>query len=156
MVRVRCSDFEKLRYVTLRYVYAVYSNRRPPSLFASIAKFSDGRLEKNFEEMVGTRKSAVMATKSGGDETATRPRTTPGTRLAATAGDEMAATGGADEGELEFDENEMAALEGQRLVVELFPDSGSEPDYEGFHASEPAGYLSGGDDSGFGSGHRVG
>ena len=26
-----------------------------------------------------------------------------------------------DEGELEFDEDEMAALEGQRLVVELFP-----------------------------------
>ena len=29
-----------------------------------------------------------------------------------------------DEGELEFDEDEMAALEGQRLVAELFPDSG--------------------------------
>ena len=53
-----------------------------------------------------------------------------------------------DEGELEFDEDEMAALEGQRLVAELFPDSGSEPDFEGFHASEPAGNLSGGDDSG--------
>ena len=68
-----------------------------------------------------------------------------------TAGDETAATGGVmymDEGELEFDEDEMAALEGQRLVAELFPDSGSEPDFEGFHASEPAGNLSGGDDSG--------
>ena len=42
----------------------------------------------------------------------------------------------------------MAALEGQRLVAELFPDSESEPDFEGFHASEPAGNLSGGDDSG--------
>ena len=42
----------------------------------------------------------------------------------------------------------MAVLEGQRLVVELFPDSGSEPDFKGFHASEPAGNLSGGDDSG--------
>ena len=42
----------------------------------------------------------------------------------------------------------MAALEGQHLVAELFPDSGSEPDFEGFHASEPAGNLSGGDDSG--------
>ena len=40
----------------------------------------------------------------------------------------------------------MAALEGQRLVAELFPDSGSEPDFEGFHASEPAGNLSGGDE----------
>ena len=53
-----------------------------------------------------------------------------------------------DEGELEFDEDEMAALEGQRLVVELFPDSGSEQDFEGFHASELAGDLNGGDDSG--------
>ena len=63
----------------------------------------------------------------------------------------MAATGGllyTDEGELEFDEDEMAALEGQRLVAELFPDSGSESDFEGFHASEPAGNLSGEDDSG--------
>ena len=53
-----------------------------------------------------------------------------------------------NEEELEFDEDEMAALEGQRLVAELFPDSGSEPDFEGFHASEPAGNLSVGDDSG--------
>ena len=53
-----------------------------------------------------------------------------------------------DEGELEFDNDEMAALEGQRLVADLFPDSGSEPDFEGFHASELAGDLSGGDDSG--------
>ena len=53
----------------------------------------------------------------------------------------MAATGGVmytDEGELAFDEDEMAALEGQRLVAKVFPDSGSEPDFEGFHASEPA------------------
>ena len=42
----------------------------------------------------------------------------------------------------------MAALEGQRLVAELFPDSGSEPDFEGFHASELAGKLSGRDDIG--------
>ena len=64
---------------------------------------------------------------------------------------ETAATGEVmytDEGELEFDENEMVALEGQRLVAELFPDSRSEPDFEGFHASEPAGNLSGGDDCG--------
>ena len=34
---------------------------------ASIAKFSDGRLEKNFEEMVGTtREAAAVATESGG------------------------------------------------------------------------------------------
>ena len=42
----------------------------------------------------------------------------------------------------------MATLEGQRLVAELFPHSGSEPDFEGFHASEPAGNLSGENDSG--------
>ena len=71
--------------------------------------------------------------------------------MATTAGDER--DGGdrwvmyTDEGELEFDVDEMAALEGQRLVTELFPDSGSEG-FEGFHASEPAGNLSGGDDSG--------
>ena len=47
-----------------------------------------------------------------------------------------------------FDEDEMAALEGQCLLAELFPDSRSEPDFEGFHASEPAGNLSGGNDSG--------
>ena len=64
---------------------------------------------------------------------------------------ETAATGGVmytDEGELEFDEDEMAALEGQRLIAELFPDSGSEPDFEGFHASEPAENHSGRNDSG--------
>ena len=42
----------------------------------------------------------------------------------------------------------MAALYGQRLIAELFPDSGTEPDFEGFHASELAAYLGGGDDSG--------
>ena len=37
----------------------------------------------------------------------------------------------------------------RNLDAELFPDSGSEPTFEGFHASEPAGNLSGGwDDSG--------
>ena len=69
---------------------------------------------------------------------------------------ETAATDGVmttDEGELEFDEDEMAALEGQRLVAELFPDSGSEPDFEGVHASEPAGNLSGENDSGSEAGH---
>ena len=52
---------------------------------------------------------------------------------------ETVATGGVmytDEGELEFDEDEMVVVKGQRLVVELFPDSGSELDFEGFHASE--------------------
>ena len=53
-----------------------------------------------------------------------------------------------DEGELEFNKNKMAVLEGQRLVAKLFPESGSEPDFEGFHASKPAGNLSGGNNSG--------
>ena len=64
---------------------------------------------------------------------------------------EAAATGEVmymDKGELEFDEDEMAVLEGQRLVAEFFPDSGSELGFEDFHASEPAGNLSGGDDRG--------
>ena len=47
----------------------------------------------------------------------------------------------------------QAALEGQRLVAELFPDSGSEPEFEGFHANEPAGNLSGENDSGSEVGH---
>ena len=34
------------------------------------------------------------------------------------------------------------------LDAELSPDSESESDFEGLHASEPAGNLSGGDDSG--------
>ena len=58
--------------------------------------------EENVEEMVGTTKeAAAVATESGRDETAMRPRTRPGTRPAvsgtrpaATAGDEMVATGG--------------------------------------------------------------
>ena len=71
--------------------------------------------------------------------------------MAPTAGDETAATSEVmymDEGEIKFDEDEMAALEGQRLVVELFPDSWFEPNFENFHASEPARNFSGGDDSG--------
>ena len=78
---------------------------------------------ENVEDMVGTREAGV-ATESG-EAVATESGGT------ATAGDEMAVTDGVlftDEGELEFDEDEMAALEGQRLVAELFPDSGSEPD----------------------------
>ena len=36
----------------------------------------------------------------------------------------------------------------QKLDAEFLPDSRSEPNFEGFHASEPTGNLSGGDDSG--------
>ena len=74
-----------------------------------------GRLEKQ-----------RMATESGGDETAKRPvvpGTTPATRRQRQlVMNETAATGGVmymDEGELKFDEDKMAALEGQRLVAEF-------------------------------------
>ena len=36
----------------------------------------------------------------------------------------------------------------RNLDAELFPDSESEPNFDGFHASEPAGNLSGGDNCG--------
>ena len=82
--------------------------------------------EKNVEEIVGTTREQRVATESGGDETGTRPAV-PGTRPATRrrrrlVTNETAATGGVmytDEGELEFDDDEMAALEGQRLVAEF-------------------------------------
>ena len=62
-----------------------------------------------------------MVTESGGDETATRPGTRPATRRRRRlVTNETTATGGVmytDKGELEFDEDAMAALEGQRLVT---------------------------------------
>ena len=74
-----------------------------------------GRLEKR-----------RMSTESGGDETATRPAV-PGMRPATRrrrrlVTNETTATGGimyTNEGELEFDEGEMAALEGQHLFAEF-------------------------------------
>ena len=68
-----------------------------------------------------------MATESGWDEMATRPGTrpaVPGTRPATRrlVTNETTVTGGimyTNEGELEFDEDEMAALEGQRLFAEF-------------------------------------
>ena len=66
-----------------------------------------------------------MATGAGGDETGDEtsgPRDETGNKTAA-AGDER--DGGdqwviyMDEGELEFDKDEMAALEGQRLVAKF-------------------------------------
>ena len=112
---------------------------------------------ESVEEMVGTREAVAtesggaVATESGGAmATESGGAAKTGDETVATAGDKTAAADGimfTDEGELEFDENEMSALERQHLVAELFPDSGSEPDFEGFHASELAGDLSGGDDS---------
>ena len=67
-----------------------------------------------------------MVTESGGDETVTRPAfpgTSPATRWRRRlVTNKTVATGGVmytDEGELEFDEDEMAALEGQRLFAEF-------------------------------------
>ena len=81
------------------------------STFAMLKRWW-GRLEKR-----------RMATESGGDETATRPGTRPATRQRRRlVTNEKAATGGVmytDEGELEFDEDEMAALEGQHVVAEF-------------------------------------
>ena len=62
-----------------------------------------------------------VATESGNETSGsgTRPAARRRQRLVT---NEMAATGGimyTDEGELEFDEDEMAALEGQRLFAEF-------------------------------------
>ena len=79
------------------------------------------------EEMVGTREveAAAVTTESGrAVATESGGAATTGDETVATAGDETAATGVVmftDEGELEFDEDEMAALEGQRLIAELEP-----------------------------------
>ena len=77
-----------------------------------------GRLEKR-----------RMATESGGNETATRPGrpAVPGTRpaigrrrrLETNETEATVVVMYTDEGELEFDEDEMAALEGQRLVAKF-------------------------------------
>ena len=60
-VRVRCSDFSELR------VCAVYSNRRPLSLFGELCEILRPADMKNVEEIVGTREA--VATDSGGAAT---------------------------------------------------------------------------------------
>ena len=102
-------------------------------VWRALRNFAMADFEENVEEMMGTTKEAadggrVRRGRDGdetgdetggpggpGDETATRGRR----RLVT---NETAAIGGVmytDEGELEFDEDEMAALEGQRLVAEF-------------------------------------
>ena len=83
--------------------------------------------EENVEEMMGTTREVADGdtTESSGDDMATRPAV-PGTRPATRrrrqlVTNETVATGGVmytDE-EFEFVEDEMAALEGQRLVAEF-------------------------------------
>ena len=79
---------------------------------------------------IDVRHVEEMVAESGGDETATRPGTrpaVPGTRPVTRlrrrlVTNETVATGGVmytDEGEFEFDEHEMAALEGHRFVAEF-------------------------------------
>ena len=117
-------------YVSMLYIRIESTNAI--FVWRALRNFAMMDFEENVKEMVGTtREAAAVAKESGGNETATRPRTRPGTRPAvpavpgtrpATAGDETAATGAVlytDEGELEFDEDEMAALKGQRLVVKF-------------------------------------
>ena len=85
------------------------------------------------KRLVGTTIEAADDDRVRRDETATRPwtrqavpavlETRPATRRRRRlVTKETAATGGVtrtDKGELEFDEDEMAALEGQRLVAEF-------------------------------------
>ena len=117
-IRVRSSDFFKV--TCLCCIFEPTSAIRPPSCFAHITTDMAG--VESFEEMVGSREAAAVPTESGGDETATRPAV-PGTRPTTRrrqqlVTNETATTDGVmytDEGELEFDEDELAALEGQRL-----------------------------------------
>ena len=86
--------------------------------------------EENVGEMVGTTREAADGERvqwgRDGDETGTRPavsETRPVTRRRRRpVTNKTAATGGVmytDEGELDFDEDEMAALEGQSLDAEF-------------------------------------
>ena len=102
-------------------------NRRPPSLFGEHCKILRWwTLRKMLKRWWGRLEKRRMVTESGGDETAMRPAV-PGTRPATSrqrrlVTNQMAATCGVmytDEEELVFDKVEMAALEGQRLVVEF-------------------------------------
>ena len=114
--------------------------------------------DENVEEMVGDDQRSGgdgdrVRLGQDGDETENETGGPGDETSDETAGDEMTATGGlmyTDEGKYEFDEDEMAALEGQRLVAEfkceiqmrnlvaeLFPEG-----FHANHASEPAGNLS--------------
>ena len=121
-------------------------------VWRALQNFATADFEENVEEMVGTTREAAGGDRVRRGRDRGRDRRSQGRdRRRRLVTNETAATGGVmykDKGELEFDEDEMAALEWQCLVAKLFPDFGSEPDFEGFHASEPAGNLSGGNDSG--------
>ena len=91
----------------------------------ALRNFAMADFEENVEEMVGTTREAADRDRvrrgRDGDETG-GPGDETGDKMAATAGDERDGGGGVmytDEGELKFDEDEMAALKGQRLSVEF-------------------------------------
>ena len=89
---------------------------------ASIATFCDGVLRKMLKRWWGRLEKRRMATESSGDETVTRPAVPATSWRRRLVTNEMVATGWVmytDERELEVDEDEIAALEGQRLVAEF-------------------------------------
>ena len=106
-------------YVSMLYIRI----DNPSSLFGEHCEILQWRtLKKTLKRWWGRLDKRWVPTESGGDETGgpgTRPATRRRRRLVT---NETAATGGimyTDEGELEFDEDEMAALEGQCFVVEF-------------------------------------
>ena len=96
-------------------------------VWRALQNFAMADFEKNVEEMMGTTREAAGGDKSpAGTRPGTRPAV-PGTRPTTRrrrrlVTNKTAATGGVmytNEREFEFDQNEMAALEGQRLVAEF-------------------------------------
>ena len=102
-------------------MYVMYADegRRPPSLFGEHCEILLS-LRKTLKRWWRRLEKRRMATESGGDETGVET-SGPGGSGDETE-DKTAATGGGimymDEGELEFDEDEMAALEGQRNLLD--------------------------------------
>ena len=94
-------------------------------VWRALRNFAMVDFEENVQELVGTTREAADGdrVRRGRDRGRDRPAVR-GTRLATRrlVTNETAATGGVMytvEGELEFDEDEMAAVEGQRLVAEF-------------------------------------
>ena len=119
-VRVRCSDFSKLP------VSCIFESTSAIFTWRALRNFAVVDFEENVEEMVGTTREAVCGDRvwrgrdRGRDRRFRWPQERDRQRRLVT--NETAATGGVmytDKGELEFDEDEMAALEGQRLVAEF-------------------------------------
>ena len=87
-------------------------------VWRALRNFAMADFEENVEEMVGTTGEAA----DGDRVRRGRDRRSQGRDRRRLVTNETAAKGGVmytDEAELEFDEDEMAALEGQRLVAEF-------------------------------------